>query len=1179
MIFRRVVWIAAYVLLWACGPTVEALPPSINNGDMSQGTDTPNGWADVYAAKGRLKAVRDVAEFAQGPASLRLETLGGPARGQAAQTIADAAGASFVVTGQAKAELTPGGFRQASVVLFIRDASGKTIDWIELANVTDADEWAAFRARVNVPADGVNTQLLLYLRGQGAAWLDEVQVYDPADAPPASPILTDFDQPADFTHGDWKMIKNVTDGRLPIAAAGGRGGVGLIARWDLAGREDHSPALRLRVEPGNEAKRLLLMLTDADGTQAVWSFPLADLSAGEWRTLWPADAAAITTPNQMKKPGEMPGLDLTRIKQVQLQGDWTRKPVAVSLDRIELVELTPQLQAARDAGAARQAKAEAARIERDKRQAEKWAKEREAFLADIPRDEESPRVVHVGPVAADILGITIDAGRIVAPPAVKYEPHPDDVLVRSEKTMLGWRPDGTIGQIPKQITVKRGKQRLGLLVQSTGMLLPNERIEGHALFTPTLEEVASYRISSADHRAYASPVQPTAVYRKSKPTNQTWPDRESAMRHTLYLKLPAPLQSGATYTIAFPGINTREPTFAYRHDPATTRSEAIHVSQVGFRPDDPYKAAFLSIWLGTGGGHTYPADEMRFKLIDEANGQTMYEGPITLRIAGEQAESIRGGKNHNQTDVYVLDFSGFTRPGRYQVVVPGIGCSPSFMIGGDVWTEAFKVSMEGFLTHRSGIALGEPFTAYQRPRTFHPDDGARVFRVDTTTIRGESAAVNAAFLQQLGDEMDPSILVPEPAGWGGYMDAGDWDRRSNHLIATHLQLDLLSLFPTFFQTLRLSLPSEEVDNRLPDLLDEVLFHLDFYRRLQLDHGGVRGGIESTAHPVMGEASWEESLLVGVFGPDALSSYRYAGAAAKAAAVLEPIDSAKARAYRDSALAAWRWAGDHIDASLAEAPPNKRQRVAHHLAAARLHAAVELYGLTGEQAFNTQIETAWIHTETAEVPPVLLQAALFAYARLPGASTDSARRDSAIRMITQLADTAMTFADGNAFGISNDVPSKPVMGYMGYYSTPNLGSPSLIYAHVLTGDPKYLAAAIRACNSAVGANPGNRTYTTGLGHTYPQAPLHIDSRVSRQKPPSGITVYGPSDPAEKFSFNTWMHQWFLQDVVPASTTWPTSEAYLDTYLWPAMNEYTITQTMGPTSFYFGYLAAREAIEAD
>ena len=104
-----------------------------------------------------------------------------------------------------------------------------------------------------------------------------------------------------------------------------------------------------------------------------------------------------------------------------------------------------------------------------------------------------------------------------------------------------------------------------------------------------------------------------------------------------------------------------------------------------------------------------------------------------------------------------------------------------------------------------------------------------------------------------------------PQCMGGYCDAGDWDRRIQHLSVSRTLLELYELFPDYFERLDLNLPGPD---GLPGIIREALWDVDFYKRLQTKEGGVRGGIESEAHPRYGEGSWQESQLVMAYAPDA-----------------------------------------------------------------------------------------------------------------------------------------------------------------------------------------------------------------------------------------------------------------------------------------------------------------------
>lgn len=88
----------------------------------------------------------------------------------------------------------------------------------------------------------------------------------------------------------------------------------------------------------------------------------------------------------------------------------------------------------------------------------------------------------------------------------------------------------------------------------------------------------------------------------------------------------------------------------------------IFVNQIGYRPGDPKRAV-----LNTAGR----VDFRTFRLIDEATGETVYQGPLCE--AGEVARWDRGY-------FYTLDFSDFTRLGEYHLCA-GDACSFPFEIG------------------------------------------------------------------------------------------------------------------------------------------------------------------------------------------------------------------------------------------------------------------------------------------------------------------------------------------------------------------------------------------------------------------------------------------------------------------------------------------------------------------
>ncbi len=58
--------------------------------------------------------------------------------------------------------------------------------------------------------------------------------------------------------------------------------------------------------------------------------------------------------------------------------------------------------------------------------------------------------------------------------------------------------------------------------------------------------------------------------------------------------------------------------------------------------------------------------------------------------------------NLTRSAVWNVDFSSFTSPGTYRLVVAGVGCSQDFKIASDVYADPFKLSVKGYFYMRIG---------------------------------------------------------------------------------------------------------------------------------------------------------------------------------------------------------------------------------------------------------------------------------------------------------------------------------------------------------------------------------------------------------------------------------------------------------------------------------------------
>ena len=958
-----------------------------------------------------------------------------------------------------------------------------------------------------------------------------------ADA--AAPVIDTLDKPFLFAYESWKDKVRIENGRAILRGEGvtAKGGAGQIGEWDLSASPAFSPALRLKVGAANTAKTLRLMLKDDKETAGTWDYPLPPAN-DSFVVVTPKDGAPFSNPNALDKPNQTP--NLARIRQWQLIGDWS----ATVLD-IEVEEI---LSWAPDAVVLQQRKVLA-----DKQIAEReaLARERTALRERYkPGAPTSPQVVSTSLVGPDMLSIVIQAGRVQQSTLTPYQAQTGDEkdIRKDEKGAV------------RQIILKRGGQEFGWLIgPKRDQLVTFERIEGDPLLEFAADEIANYQISSPDDAAYQQAKAPLAAHRKTKPTNWALPGKGFAKQHRIYLKVPQPLQAGKRYLVSLGGLNTRQSQVEFRPDATKVLSEAIHVHQIGYRPDDPIKRAFLSVWLGTGGAYRYP-DGLKFSLVDDKSGKAVFSGAVEVARRVEDAELMFRNENFNKTDVLRMDFGSFKTPGRYRVSVEGIGCSYPFEIGNDVWRRAFLTQMRGLFHQRSGMDLGPPYTSYRKPRDFHVANGDKIFQ---SNLSAEVGPLEGAEIEK------QSTGKPAPEAWGGYHDAGDWNpRRATHLRVTMAQLEMFDLFPKYFGALKLNIPPTK---GVPDVLTEALWEIDCFRRLQLPDGSVRYGIETSGDPIDGEVSWLQSMPVYVFAPDIYSTYIYAAAAGRVARLLRPFDAKLAAVYHQSALKAMSWAEADWDKRKAA---NTLDKLRWEARDSRNLAALEMYALTRDAKWHAVFkENSFLADPNGKIfawGQNVQRDAAFMYTQLDPKLTDATMRERAVRALVGEAELALKYASGNAWNITTPDKGKPM--FLGFYSTPD--AIELARAHFLTGDSKYLGGAVQATQFQAGCNPNNMTYTTGLGVNPPMNPLKLDSRRSGQAAPEGITVYGNVDFVHwNAQWITWPMNWHLnKECTPPANEWPIPEAYWDIFLFVAQNEYTV-DVWAPNVWVWGYLAAR------
>ncbi|HBC87822.1 MAG TPA: hypothetical protein DCZ94_12780 [Lentisphaeria bacterium] len=992
--------------------------------------------------------------------------------------------------------------------------------------------------------------------------------YSQTDSKPGEPfVINDLSSNVHFSYLSWQNKINIVDGHAVLKDMKCDGGAGVNTQLDLSAHASKSPALRLKTNAGNTAKTIKIIICDEGERSGYWEFALPEPS-DKFVTVIPKGGAPLSRPNTLenkKSPGTPGVLDLTHIKQYQLVGNLSKDNLNIEVDALILVEADADILAQREASAKQEAEEAALKLKKEAEAKERIARDRENKIKKYGyRGDSSPEITHVSLVAPDIMSLTIDAQKIILPKISKFESLPDDVK-KVEKFK-----DGVV----KRAKVVRNGKELGYLQgKDLDWLFPYESYEGDPLLDFVADLAPNYTVSSKDDPAFAAGVKPAFVYRKSIPTNwQLTGGLIFPMRHTMYLKLPAKIQPGKEYVISTElPLNVKNPTVAFKADLQNVRSETVHVNQIGYRPDDTAKQGFLSVWLGTGGGCKLP-DGLKFSILDDASGKAVFSGNVEciMEVDGKEVLCAKPPKNYSNTAVYRMNFSEFKTPGKYRIYAEGIGCSYPFEISNKVWEKAFLVQMKGLYNNRSGIELGPPYSDFKKPVDFKVDAG---FVITRTTY---DAMANGN--ESWGDIVKGDTGESVPGAWGGYHDAGDWNpRRVTHMKTTFYQLELVELYPSYFNSLNLNIPKME---GIPDIITEALFEIDCFRRMQLPDGGIPYGIETDGDPGVPDVSWLSTQHAYVFAPNIRDSWFYASAAARAAKVLKPIKPELAKVYEDSAVKAFNWAEGDYAKRKADGSISKLKDLWVATDARNLSALI-LYDISGDKKYHDIFMDSTCLRDPTTVCWWAKQIqcdAAFHYARLDDAKADPAMKKNAIKAVTQQADRSIVYASENSFNLTQMDKYRPMFG--GFFSTS--GGTELARAHYLTGKPEYLKGVLQSCQFQSGCNPNNIVYTTGLGANPVKNPLHLDSRSSGQQAPAGLTVFGNVDYwNNKGGFWDWPIPLYFSkpnNCWPNPYDWPLTEAYFDVFLFVSMNEFVV-DTWASNVFVWGYLSARPVQAAE
>lgn len=479
---------------------------------------------------------------------------------------------------------------------------------------------------------------------------------------------------------------------------------------------------------------------------------------------------------------------------------------------------------------------------------------------------------------------------------------------------------------------------------------------GTALNTTTASATSSWTLRSDDDASYGTTGRsPTAVHRKSKLNGMaetTWGagdwNYEFTMEHTLFLRLPSPLQQGKRYRLDIAaGTNSDSTSRSFVFDVFQTVSEAVHVNLVGYAPASPVKAADLYLWMGDGGARDYKAFEgSKVWLRNVATGTNLEVGTVAFwKARATEAQSY----DLTASPVWNVDFPSASDTGTFRLVVEGVGASPDFRIAPTIYREPFQVGVKGFFHMRIGQDSSAGIRPVPRRPLWIPGVSPAATKVVLTTLHPYHA--DWATFSSTGDPWDKKDewaayakagSPTNPHAKGGHSDALDWDRHLGHVSIVH---DMLLPY-----LLTNGAPGDddvgiaESGNGIPDLLDEARNEVDFWLNLR-DGQGYSHGLNNPN----GSSTFYQA------GTTAVAAWANAANAAMLAEAFRIAgQTSLSDRYRDSAKAAWTHASGLADPQLTRTQDLGDGQVRGRDFKAT--AAAFLFNLTGETVYEDALNT-------------------------------------------------------------------------------------------------------------------------------------------------------------------------------------------------------------------------------
>ena len=482
---------------------------------------------------------------------------------------------------------------------------------------------------------------------------------------------------------------------------------------------------------------------------------------------------------------------------------------------------------------------------------------------------------------------------------------------------------------------------------------------------------------------------------------------------------------------------------------------------------------------------SYPQQE-KYVVIEGMNPAgklrvTTPDGKVLKPKTVRKAVSPWSGKTR-----YVVDLGQLSEAGNYQISVGGKQCD--FRVSQHPYKEIATASLRLFYLIRSGVAI-EGSGDYNRP-VGHPDTHVLVHNSAASPLR------------------PTGTVISSPYGW---YDAGDYNKYVvNSAFSIGLMFSAYEQLRPYFANLSVNIP--ESNNQTPDLLDEIMFNLQWLFTMQDPYdGGVYHKLTTPNFEdfIMPTDCKQQRYVVA---KTVTATLDFAAVMADAARLYEPYSkdypgfAAQAAAVAERA---YQWAKANPEAFYHQEQLSNPAVTTggYGDGSARdefFWAASALYRLTGRQCY---LDDAKMYQPQQFTTPTWGNvASLGAFEWL---NTSGEMRELMQQQLVKYCDNAVKDVATSSFqspygNKANDFG----WGCLAEFCC--CQALSLLYADNVSGTTKYRRYALENADYLLGRNATGYCYVTGFGDKSPMHPHHRISDADKVDAPfPGMLVGGPN----------------------------------------------------------------------